>query len=185
MAPGQVNLPEVSEVKNHFWALPESPDLRKTHREWVYFVQAVPPPHLIKIGKTCRLKWRLRGLQTMSPVQLRLIGAISAPRGAELLLHAMFREERKHGEWFLASEALVAFIKHLPRGSAVMMPTMRQWAESIGVDADKIHDTVLNYQNGRKNLDRELARITSLYLRHKISDDNFTRMKGVILSKFR
>jgi len=76
----------------------------------VYFVQA--SNGLVKIGVSGSPENRLRTLQTMSPVPLRLLLVLQgggAHREAEL--HEQFAEHRSHGEWFRPAPELLAFIK--------------------------------------------------------------------------
>jgi hypothetical protein len=82
---------------------------RSKRRREVYFVQA-GEGGLVKIGVADDAMIRLRGLATMSPVPLRLIGLMVCRKGGELegLMHFMFHGHRRHGEWFEPVDALLA-----------------------------------------------------------------------------
>lgn len=76
----------------------------------VYFVQS-EANGLIKIGVAADLDKRVRCLQTMSPVPVRLLGAFPGDRSDEQRLHQAFRPCRAHGEWFEPTNDLVAFVR--------------------------------------------------------------------------
>lgn len=76
----------------------------------VYFIQPVAGG-LIKIGIASNVTARLSGLQTGSPVELRVIGVIrGVDQTAEAGLHLRFAASRKHGEWFEPTPELLAYI---------------------------------------------------------------------------
>lgn len=67
--------------------------------ERVYFVLA-PSAGLVKVGTTFRLPHRLAEIETMSPVPVELIGHVAGGVRREAEYHALFAEQRSHGEWF-------------------------------------------------------------------------------------
>lgn len=76
----------------------------------VYFVQPVDGGP-IKIGIAANVASRLSGLQTGSPVELRVLGIIPGVRPSrEAELHERFASTRKHGEWFEPTPELMAYI---------------------------------------------------------------------------
>lgn len=76
----------------------------------VYFVQSVDGG-LIKIGIASNVAARLSGMQTGSPVKLRVIGVIPDARSTvEAELHERFATARRHGEWFEPTPELLAYI---------------------------------------------------------------------------
>ena len=84
---------------------------RRVEAIWrVYFMHA-PDVGLVKIGATSSLESRLRALQNGSPVPLVLIGLIDGDKSVERELHNHWAHLRAHGEWFQASEELVAYIR--------------------------------------------------------------------------
>jgi len=93
-----------------------SPDKRS-----VYFVQALDGGP-IKIGVAANPTTRLVGLQTGSPVSLRLLATVDAG-GARLehQLHAHFAASRSHGEWFRPTPELLTYIEDVTlRGSRMV-----------------------------------------------------------------
>ncbi len=81
-----------------------------TEGERVYFVRF---GNKIKIGRAKDVKARLRSLQAMSPVPLKLLW--SQPGGAriELQYHHKFKDCRAHGEWFEIRGGLRDFLSNL------------------------------------------------------------------------
>jgi len=78
-------------------------------QKWTYFVQSVDGGP-IKIGITrTSPEARLSGLQTGSPLQLRIVGLIAGDQ--EKMLHERFAKIRLHGEWFTPTDELIDFIK--------------------------------------------------------------------------
>lgn len=78
----------------------------------VYFVEAVGTSR-IKIGVARRLRDRIQGLQTASPVPLRLLGFVDGDDEEERRLHRAFGAYRTIGEWFEAAAEIVEYIaKH-------------------------------------------------------------------------
>jgi len=72
----------------------------------------------IKIGHTRKnIAGRLSSIRVASPVQIKLIGFISAATlEEEKALHERFKEEHLRGEWFIPSPRLVAYIKKIATG---------------------------------------------------------------------
>jgi hypothetical protein len=88
---------------------------------YVYFVACKDPnyrianPHM-KIGCTTRLDGRLRAIQTGSPVALMFMGYIESddPGKLERYFHDLFKKDRKHGEWFDVTKAMITRINCYP-----------------------------------------------------------------------
>lgn len=76
---------------------------------YVYFIGS-QHSEMIKIGHALNPNTRLSELQTGSPVRLEIIATVVAPREVERGLHRAFERERRHGEWFIASERLRSLI---------------------------------------------------------------------------
>lgn len=136
--------------------LPKTADLRRSKREWVYFVQSCHGDPIVKIGRTYELGWRLVMLQTMSPVPLKLVGAVNCPRGAEYLFHKAFAADRLHGEWFAPSERLTTMIAALPKGGTLDLGEFRDLILALGVDT-MTYAVALNRGTKRRNKDRIAA----------------------------
>ena len=84
----------------------------------IYFARTDQNEHpeidYIKIGYTSgdNAKRRINQLQTASPFSIKLIGTIAgADTRHENVLHRVFDEDRINGEWFRASERLLAYIQ--------------------------------------------------------------------------
>lgn len=75
----------------------------------IYFVQSIKGGP-VKIGWANNVERRLQELQTGSPVPLQLLGTMRGKASAEFELHRQFNEERSHGEWFVLSPRLEAFL---------------------------------------------------------------------------
>jgi hypothetical protein len=68
------------------------------------FVYVIEGAGLYKIGFSATPRRRLAGLQSSSPVELRLVGVIEGTRSDEAQWHYLLRERRRHGEWFDLTE---------------------------------------------------------------------------------
>lgn len=79
-------------------------------RPCVYFL-ATPCKRFVKIGYTGHLEDRLRSLRNTSPLQLELLGAIDGTESDEKDFHAVHRERRLHGEWFMSDEEFAAMLE--------------------------------------------------------------------------
>lgn len=90
-------------------------------KEYVYFVACKDPdyrianPHM-KIGYTTDLEGRLKSIQTGSPVELCFMAYIRSDdaKALERYFHKIFRKDRKHGEWFDVTYAMINKIKCYP-----------------------------------------------------------------------
>ena len=84
--------------------------IRKRKATIVYLVRAANG--LVKIGKTVDIASRFNTLNTASPIDLEMIGAIHSDCASEIegALHAQFAGKRVKGEWFALSEEDVASI---------------------------------------------------------------------------
>jgi hypothetical protein len=78
--------------------------------DMIYFIQG-QKTQLIKIGLAEDVKRRLSNLQTGSPDVLVFLGGFPGDEAIETRVHARFRSQRKHGEWFEPSDALNEFIQ--------------------------------------------------------------------------
>jgi hypothetical protein len=92
----------------------ESPEfaLRFSDMGTIYFIQAGDDRGAIKIGWTsaCPSK-RLRSLASACPLPLRLLGTKLGIEKDEQRLHLAFGAAHLRGEWFDASDELLAFIR--------------------------------------------------------------------------
>ena len=89
---------------------PRQKPLRNKRLGCVYFLQGVSGG-CIKIGFTMNdPRKRMADLQTGSPVVLRIIHTVDAPRSAERWAHERFSSSHSHGEWFRPTADLLDFI---------------------------------------------------------------------------
>lgn len=82
---------------------------------FVYFIGRADGEGLVKIGHSDDPERRLGELQTGSPVELAIIGAVLGSEAYEQELHARLTQSRRHGEWFERHAAL-ALLTQLQRG---------------------------------------------------------------------
>lgn len=87
---------------------------------YVYFI-AAPSAGVIKIGKATNVQHRLRSLQSCSPVALELLAFFAVEENYEALLveqklHLRHDNDRTHGEWFTASEAIMSDVALVAAG---------------------------------------------------------------------
>ncbi len=75
----------------------------------IYFIEAVGLD-LIKIGYTLKVLERFKGMLTMSPCPLSLLGTIEGGPQKEVELHAQLAEHWSHGEWYRKSPAVMAVV---------------------------------------------------------------------------
>lgn len=87
----------------------------------VYFIQGADGTGPIKIGYAKDPKKRLAEIQRMSPVLLTILNAIEGDRKREGAIHRHFADLRLFGEWFKATDALLAFIANPP-----ILPQIKQ-----------------------------------------------------------
>jgi len=78
---------------------------------YVYFVEA---GGLIKIGWALDPEQRIKSIQHLSPVKLKLLGFTRGSKCKEKSLHYKFAHLRVHGEWFQKSEEL---LEEVPYGT--------------------------------------------------------------------
>ena len=84
----------------------------------IYFVQAMAPGHLIKIGysddKIKKIRGRLCALRNTCAVRIKVLALRNGSQDQEKELHSDFASYRQWGEWFLPSAPLLAFIAEVP-----------------------------------------------------------------------
>lgn len=79
------------------------------------YLYAVAGGDLVKFGKAMDVASRLSSLQTGSPVDLVLLGAVLGPKNLESELHAWAAPFRHRGEWFRRSEVIERLIDCIKR----------------------------------------------------------------------
>jgi hypothetical protein len=65
----------------------------------------------IKIGKSQGVTERLRTIQSMSPVPLKMIGYVVGYTMTERALHKRFADHRAHGEWFRSAPEISSWLE--------------------------------------------------------------------------
>lgn len=96
----------------------KSLEARSRRDGFVYFVQGVRGGP-IKIGFAADPATRLAELQVGSNVRLRILCAVPAALNDERTMHARFKKDRLHGEWFSASGRLKRFIADIVESGIV------------------------------------------------------------------
>lgn len=82
----------------------------RDERERVYLM-GCDAVELVKIGFSNDVERRLREVQCMSPVELRVLWTAPGSRAVEAALHARFAAVRRQGEWFALGEHVEAVRK--------------------------------------------------------------------------
>ncbi|MFE5899891.1 GIY-YIG nuclease family protein [Streptomyces sp. NPDC056488] len=91
---------------------------------WVYVIGS-PNSRTVKIGVTVDLVRRLREIQNLSPVELKVLWSVPGGPALEQALHDHFSEIRSHGEWFtFASDPVQAVQAAIEGGSIVLPPPL-------------------------------------------------------------
>lgn len=77
----------------------------------VYFIQQADGDQLIKIGKANDVRARMKSIKNETKQRnLKLLGIIAGDEREEGILHAVFADYRRHGEWFEPCPFLLRFI---------------------------------------------------------------------------
>lgn len=80
---------------------------------FIYFVRA--ENGLIKIGCTKYVDRRVVALQAFSPLRLSLLCYAPGFTKDEFFIHAFFRKEHSHSEWFFPSKALLSCVAEIQK----------------------------------------------------------------------
>lgn len=109
--------PEVARasVMNAMWREGHPGWRSRAKSEYVYFIQA-EAAGLVKVGYSDRPEERVKAIQGMSPIPLRLLGWMPGTRQDERDLHMRFAHLHSHGEWFRVDDELSALIEEAPHG---------------------------------------------------------------------
>lgn len=92
----------------------------------VYVVEALKVGRL-KFGRTLKLDRRFGSLCAASPIPLVLRGHIWLPDDAEADIHSYLRDDRSHGEWFVATERCDQV------AGLIATKSVRELAEVVGI----------------------------------------------------
>lgn len=87
------------------------------HYTHVYAVQPIGGGN-IKFGQALNVKSRFSGIQTGSPVRLRLLGSVYVPEPVEAEIHDHLKEHRSHGEWFFDNPLVLKIAGLIAAGDA-------------------------------------------------------------------
>ena len=110
---------------------------------FIYLVEA--QNGLVKIGSSRSPHGRLLTIRLYCPVLVRLIAAWPAEHGAELALHALFREQRSHKEWFRIEGSLASFVAERRGDGVASIPA---WSE-LTYSVDKCGTSRLNAERSK------------------------------------
>jgi hypothetical protein len=95
-----------------------------TETNFIYIIGAQESP-LVKIGTTDDVKRRLREIQNMSPVRLRVIWHAPGDEKTERALHRRFKAYREWGEWFRLRDP-VASVERALRNPSLLIKSKRR-----------------------------------------------------------
>jgi hypothetical protein len=100
-----------------------SPGGARGVRGWIYLFKVPRVPGLYKIGKSNDPDERLREVQLMSPVDVTIecVKPTDDMTVVEGLLHSVFAQQRRHGEWFWLSEEEAEWVKKLDLSRALVL----------------------------------------------------------------
>ncbi|WP_370424311.1 GIY-YIG nuclease family protein (plasmid) [Streptomyces sp. QH1-20] len=76
----------------------------------------------VKIGVSVDLVRRLREIQNMSPVELKVLWSAPGGPALEQALHDHFAEIRSHGEWFTFTSDPVQAVRAAVEGGSIVVP---------------------------------------------------------------
>lgn len=85
----------------------------------IYFIKPIGERGPIKIGCSVAANIRLQTLASVSPVRLELLASTPGDHLCESRLHKHFSLQRRHGEWFEASEHLESIIEAVKSGASI------------------------------------------------------------------
>lgn len=113
----------------------------------IYFV-ASPAANSVKIGFTKNaVERRLSAIRMYSPLPLELVGTIPGSQAVEAALHAKFRSNHLHNEWFVLEGPLRRFLGALALGDE---PTVAAVVREAVYEAQGIDHGSLSCYVGRK-----------------------------------
>ncbi len=84
----------------------------------VYVILADCIPPMVKFGISRNPEKRLISLRTGSPVSLKLICSVAAPKSLEAQIHTALRHLRKYGEWFSFEHEAIEIAELIAAGDA-------------------------------------------------------------------
>ncbi|MFH8698999.1 GIY-YIG nuclease family protein [Streptomyces chartreusis] len=91
------------------------------------YVIGAPESLTVKIGLTISPSRRLREIQSMSPVELKVLWSCPGGPALEQALHAHFDSNRSHGEWFTFEADPVSAVRSaIENGLGRVLKTPRQ-----------------------------------------------------------
>jgi len=82
--------------------------IEKQAGETYFIVQGDKADGLVKVGMTTAFDRRIRAIQSSSPVAVNLLSRTRDV--SEQYVHLLFSEDRRHGEWFNQTGALLSLI---------------------------------------------------------------------------
>lgn len=109
----------------------------------IYFLLA-EKTNRCKIGITRCVEQRMKELDRMSPVKLRLMGTVSGDHKAEKAIHDTFDQLRVKGEWFKYESPLTEFID-----KAVMSKSVQPIQI---IPSDKPKNTIIKLERTTQNM---------------------------------
>jgi hypothetical protein len=126
------------------------------HYTHIYAVQPLGGGN-IKFGQALNVKSRFSGIQTGSPVRLRLLGSVYVPEPVEAEIHDYLKDHRSHGEWFFDNPLVLkvaglistgdakglivelSLFRFIPEGDRVRINFSERMADKPLIDAPPSH----------------------------------------------
>lgn len=84
----------------------------------VYFIYSAG---LLKIGCTKDIERRMADLGNMGAAPSTLIAVLPGDKSLEYRLHCLFKDDRRHGEWFYPSDEMKRFLYCIDVAAKVTM----------------------------------------------------------------
>jgi len=107
----------------------------------LYAIEA-PSAQKFKIGRTIDIAKRFAGIETMSPVPLKLRGYVWLPDAAETEAHIYLDAHRSHGEWFDGHPEVREFVELVAAKKVIRLSSLLEMDRMLLLPSDNSHNTV-------------------------------------------
>lgn len=107
----------------------------------LYAIEA-PSAQKFKIGRTIDIQKRFAGIETMSPVPLKLRGYVWLPDIAEAEAHIYLADHRSHGEWFDGHPIVREFVELVEAKKVVRISSLIELDRLLLLPSENSYNTV-------------------------------------------